>query len=152
MYSCERSSTLSSRAIEAANATTLCRGWIPWLLGPDPEWAKAVVGRAIERVLMTRDRCRPDRSYVRRSFKSLVNPNGQDCLHAKYTPPIVSETSRCGEQVAANVLAGQPSLESQLSTRFRRSANVPHIYTAALRRWLAYGIAADSVPARTTGV
>jgi hypothetical protein len=48
---------------------TLARFLTRILLEPDPERARAAVGRAIERVLMTRDRRRPGRSYVRRSFK-----------------------------------------------------------------------------------
>jgi hypothetical protein len=48
---------------------TLARYITRILLEPDPERARAVVARAIGRVLMTRDRRRPNRSYVRRSFK-----------------------------------------------------------------------------------
>jgi len=48
---------------------TLARFLTRILLEPDPERAQAVVRRAIERVLLTRDRRRPGRSYVRRSFK-----------------------------------------------------------------------------------
>ncbi|MFT7670449.1 MAG: hypothetical protein ACI8X5_003158 [Planctomycetota bacterium] len=48
---------------------TLARFLTRILLEPDPERARAAVERAIKRVLMTRDRRRPGRSYVRRLFK-----------------------------------------------------------------------------------
>jgi len=48
---------------------TLARYLTRILLEPNPERAQAMVRRAIERVLQTRDRRRPGRSHVRRSFK-----------------------------------------------------------------------------------
>jgi len=39
------------------------------LLDPDPRTAKSTVHRAIQRLLLTRDRRRPGRSHPRRSFK-----------------------------------------------------------------------------------